>query len=961
MTMSDSGMSLALEPPSLAKLSPRVGVRPLVIAALGCAGYYVGGAIGITLHFAPGRISGIWLPHGILVATLLFLPVRRWWLLGALLLPTHVHMIRSLMVDVPPWVMAVQFGGNFGEAVLAAAVVRPILGQPPRLNNLTRMTAFIVLAGVLVPAVCCALVTWLFNLTGWLTDFWISWQRRLFSHVCGALVVTPPIIHLATGGLTEIRRASRGRIAEFILLTAGLALVLMAVFGLRQKPPHHLWTMFALLPLLLWSALRFGPGALGSHLLALTFVALLATKAGRGPFTAGSTAEIVLALQGFCLTISIPMLLLLSVVQQHARTVVALRDSQRQYRSVVDDQAELICRFRHGGIITFVNGAYGRYFQRDPAELVGQDFWQFIPPEEHEAARAQLASITPDHPVISYEHEVVAPGGEVRWQQWTDRGFFDASGRIVEYQSVGHDITERKRAEEAVKERENQLRLFVQHAPAAVAMLDREMRYLIYSQRWLTDYGLGDQNLVGRSHYDVFPEIPERWKDTHRRCLEGAVESCEEDLFVRPDGSPDWVRWEVRPWHNAHHEIGGVIMFTEVITERKRAQDEHRQLAAQTRVTEALRDVDRRKDEFLAMLAHELRNPLAPITMAVEVLRSRAPAEEPMVWARDVIDRQTAQLTRLVDDLLDVSRITLGKIRLEPKLLDLADAVRQAVDCTRPLLAARNHQMVVDLPPRPLLVRGDGVRLSQVISNLLSNAAKYTAEGGRIALTLCAADAQAVITVSDNGSGIPADMLDRVFELFTQLEPPDNRTQGGLGIGLALVKRLVEMHGGTIRARSDGPGQGSSFEVRLDLVADQPLESVHEVAASAGEPGGARKRILIVDDNVDAAEALGRVLRLQEHEVHLAHDGLTGLEAARVINPDVILLDIGLPRLSGLEVARQLRQSTDGSLPLLVATTGFGRTEDRARTAAAGFDHHLTKPVDPRLLQSLVQSVRRPG
>jgi PAS domain S-box-containing protein len=927
-----------------------------LVALLGSVGYYLGGAIGIALHFAPGRNSGIWLPHGILVAALLFLPVRRWWWLAALLLPTHVHMVLSLMGPVPPATLAVQYGGNFAQAALAAAVVRPILGQPPRLNKLSRMTAFIVLAAVVVPALGCLVVTWLFTLTGWTGDFWVSWQRRVFSQICGAVVVTPPIIHLATGGVAEMWRAPLRRVVEFMLLTAGLGLVLLALFGFRPNPPHHLWTMFALLPLLLWSALRFGPGALGSHLLAVTFVALLSTKAGRGPFTGGSPAEVVLALQGFFLAISIPMLLLMALVQQHAQTLVALRESQARYRSVVEDQTELICRFLGDGTITFVNGAYCRYFRRDPADLVGQDFWQFIPAEQHAVSRAHLASITPTNPVGSVEHKVVAPGGEVRWQQWTDRGFFDPAGRILEYQSVGHDITERKRAEEAVKERENQLRLFVQHAPAAVAMFDREMRYLIYSQRWLTDYRLGDQNLTGRSHYDVFPEAPERWREIHRRCLAGAVESCEEDPFLRADGSMDWIRWEVRPWHNARHEIGGIIMFTEVITERKRAQDEHRQLLGEKQVAEALREVDRRKDEFLAMLAHELRNPLAPISMAVEILRSRAPVDESIVWAREVIDRQTAQLTRLVDDLLDVSRITLGKIRLEPTLLDLAGVVRQAVEGTRPLLLARNHQLTVELPPHPLPIRGDGVRLIQVVSNLLNNAAKYTGDGGRIALTVRQLGGRALLTVTDNGIGIPPEMLERVFDMFAQLESPDNRTQGGLGIGLALVKRLVEMHGGTIEARSCAPG--SEFVVGLDLVADHATQSVRAIPASAREPGSARKRILIVDDNVDAAEALCRVLRLQEHEVQVAHDGLAGLDAARTMNPDVVLLDIGLPRLSGLEVARQLRQQTEGAPPLLVATTGFGRAEDRARTAAAGFDHHLTKPVDPQLLQSLVRSAR---
>ena len=260
---------------------------------------------------------------------------------------------------------------------------------------------------------------------------------------------------------------------------------------------------------------------------------------------------------------------------------------------------------------------------------------------------------------------------------------------------------------------------------------------------------------------------------------------------------------------------------------------------------------------------------------------------------------------------------------------------------------------------------GDGVRLTQIISNLLSNAAKYTDDGGRIALTVREVGGQVILSVADNGVGIPTDMLERVFDMFTQLDGPGGGSQGGLGIGLALVKRLVEMHHGAIEARSEGPGRGSEFVVRLPLAIDQRLGRGPESPAHAGEQGehavptaSERKRILVVDDNIDAAESLARILRLNEHEVHVVHDGLAALSAAGRLEPDVIFLDIGLPKLDGLAVARRLRQQAEGSRPLLVATTGFGRAEDRERTAAAGFDHHLTKPVDPKALQSLVRSVR---
>jgi len=768
----------------------------------------------------------------------------------------------------------------------------------------------------------------------------------------GWSAVGTAITHLASGGLAALRRAPHRKVVEFIALTAALLLGLLAPFGWEPVRQEYQWLMFAPLSLLLWSAVRFGPGGLGLHLLAVALVTVLNTGAVEAP-------------QAFLLAISVPLMLLAALVRQHAQVAASLRHSQAQYRSVVEDQTELICRFLADGTYTFVNDAYCRYFERSsPDELIGQKFWQFLPEAAQAPTRAHLASITPDHPVKTIEHQVTVPGGEVRWHQWTDRAFFDERGRIVEYQAVGRDITERKRAEDVVKQSENQVRTFVQHAPAAVAMFDREMRYLVYSPRWLKDYNLGDQSLVGRSHYEVFPEIPERWKEIHRRCLTGAVETQEVDSFVRADGSTDFLHWEVRPWHDAREQIGGVIMFTELITERMRAEEEHRQLVAQKRVAEALQDVDRRKDEFLAMLAHELRNPLAPIVLGAEMIRMSAPADESIKWAREVIARQAAQLTRLVDDLLDVSRITLGKITLNLSVLDLGPVIAQAVESTQPLLADCGHELSLDLPDHPLPVRGDGARLTQIVSNLLNNAAKFTDKGGRITLGVRRVGAQIVLRVADNGNGIPPQMLERVFDMFTQLETPGDRVKDGLGIGLALVKRLVAMHNGEIEARSEGTGRGSEFVVRLPVAIGQ--EAGDAVAAgtalaSPSTPEARPERILVVDDNVDAAETLSRLLRLQEHEVLVAHDGLAALAAARHMNPDVVLLDIGLPKLDGLEVARRLRESGEGPRPLLVAMTGFGQAEDRARTAAAGFDHHLTKPIDPQLLHSLMRSARGAG
>jgi len=355
------------------------------------------------------------------------------------------------------------------------------------------------------------------------------------------------------------------------------------------------------------------------------------------------------------------------------------------------------------------------------------------------------------------------------------------------------------------------------------------------------------------------------------------------------------------------------------------------------------------------MLGHELRNPLAPIGMAVEMMRTLTPADDSIAWARDVIGRQLRQLTRLVDDLLDVSRITRGKITLLSTPVELTTVVAQAVETSRPLIDGRGHELTLHVPSDPVWVRGDAVRLGQVLSNLLNNAAKYTPDGGRIALTAERLDSEVILTVADNGLGLPAEGLERVFDLFWQFESRDH-AQRGLGIGLTLVKRLVELHGGNVEARSPGHGRGSEFVVRLPA-----LEAQAELPTVA--PRGAtrqplvRRRILVVDDNIDAAEALSRILELQNQEVCVAHDGHAALRMAVAMQPEIVFLDLAMPKMNGLEVARQLHIGSAIRPRLLVAITGYGQEEDRRRTAEAGFDHHLVKPIDPQMLISLLASV----
>ena len=378
-----------------------------------------------------------------------------------------------------------------------------------------------------------------------------------------------------------------------------------------------------------------------------------------------------------------------------------------------------------------------------------------------------------------------------------------------------------------------------------------------------------------------------------------------------------------------------------------------REMARTKEAEEKLQQANRRKDEFLAMLSHELRNPLAPIRNAAEVMRRIAPADPGISWAREVVERQVTHLAQLVDDLLDVSRITQGKITLKKEAVELAKVIQHSVETARTLLDSRKHNLVLNLPPTPIWIHGDFARLAQVVGNLLNNGAKYTAEGGRIELSATADRGEAIVTVRDNGIGIDGALLPHVFELFTQGERSLDRSQGGLGVGLTVVQRLVELHHGRVEVRSEGAGKGALFSIVLPCISEVPERDPVE-SASRGETSRTGKRVLVVDDNIDAAESIAVYLRLEGHDVRTVSDGAQAVALAQVFAPQVAVLDIGLPGMNGYEVARRLKNHGADAPALLIALTGYGQKEDRARSQEAGFHHHFVKPADPRVIQSAI-------
>jgi signal transduction histidine kinase len=393
-------------------------------------------------------------------------------------------------------------------------------------------------------------------------------------------------------------------------------------------------------------------------------------------------------------------------------------------------------------------------------------------------------------------------------------------------------------------------------------------------------------------------------------------------------------------------------VFFELYQQRHQIAAQRDELKA---YADALTEADRRKDEFLATLAHELRNPLSPIRNGLDILRASptAPRAEEI---RDMMDRQLSHLVRLVDDLLDVSRVSQGKVELRKEQIALSELLKTAVEASNPLIDAARHELIMDVPDQEVWLDADLTRLSQVISNLLNNAAKYTPEGGRIVLSARRDRGEVAIAVSDNGIGIPTDMLPRVFELFTQVRDNLDRSHGGLGIGLALVKQLVEMHGGSITAQSAGPGKGSSFRLRLPVVDAAAAPAAAELSPPASQQAG-RLKVLVVDDNFDVAQTTGWMIEAIGHDYHMVHDSKLAVQTAREYRPDAVLLDINMPGMDGYAVCRALREQPIFEDTVIIAQTGWGKPQDAASSGVSGFDHHLTKPVNMDRLEQVLTGI----
>lgn len=541
------------------------------------------------------------------------------------------------------------------------------------------------------------------------------------------------------------------------------------------------------------------------------------------------------------------------------------------------------------------------------------------------------------------ECRVMRARGGVRWVIARGNVERDAGGVATALPAIVIDITERKLAENAVRDSAEHLQLALAAADLGDWQWDAHEDVILLSDRAADIYGLPHGSVVSRVKLRslLAPEDRERVRLAVEDSLATHTDYDMEYRATRPSGEQCWIAVRGRGLYSDSGAVLGMIGIVQDITARKQAE-------------ESLREMDRRKDEFLATLAHELRNPLAPIRHAAQIARIPDATEAQKRWSNDVIIRQVHHMSLLLDDLLDISRITRGTLELRLVPTDLGSAIEAAVETARPSIDVKRHRLRIDLPVGAVRVSADPLRLSQVLSNLLTNAAKYTDPEGEIRLSARVEPQAVLISVADTGIGIDAETLPSVFEMFSQLHNGRDHSEGGLGIGLALSKGLVELHGGTIEARSAGPGQGSEFIVTLPR-REMPAPDVRPVLQPEAEQT-VRRRVLVADDNVDGAESLALLLRVEGHDVSVVHDGAAALAAVERLRPEVALLDIGMPGLTGYEVARRVRQSAFGRSTLLIAITGWGQDGDKARAFEAGFDHHFTKPIEPEHITALLST-----
>jgi PAS domain S-box-containing protein len=936
--------------------------------------YVAAGKAGLALAVVHPSATAVWPPAGIALAAVLLLGVRAWpaVFIGAFV----VNVLTAGSVATSLGIAA----GNTLEALAGAALVRRFPGRPlERASGVLAFALAVAIAGALAATVGVTSLV-LGGAAPWAGygSIWLTWW---LGDVTGALVVAPTLVLWARehdlGPLV-------GRAPEALALLATVVAVGLMVFGgVLPDDLDHLPLSFLALPPLVWSAFRFGPRETAAFVAVLAGIALVGTERGRGPFGVATPDVALLLLQAFMATAAVAALVIAVLVRQARQADAEVRATAEQVRLALEA----------GGMGTWewdIAGGAVRWSERLEAlhglaagTFAGtfEAFQADVHPDDRSKLQAAIAGAleTGEHRI---EYRIVRPDGAVRWVEGRGELARDAAGRPLRMIGVCTDITDRRRATDRLAflgeiarsitsslDLDVVLRRIAEGAQAlcgadtaAIFLADSASGTMVPRSRVgppLDAYrglgirpgeGIGGEAMATRrpvrvARYADDPRVPPAFLAIARET--GTIALMVVPILVGEDvAGLLYISNRTPTSFTDEDETICVRLAEQAAVAIQNARWAGQQQAARA----AAEAANRAKDEFLAMLGHELRNPLGALSSATRVLTIADPHGDEAAAAREVMGRQLRHLTRLVDDLLDVSRVMTRKIALRRERVDLGAVVRRTVDGLVGGDRPARHRVTVDAAP--VWVDADPTRLEQIVSNLVENAAKYTPDGGTIVVRTARDGEQALLTVADSGIGIAADLLPQVFELFVQGDRSLDRRGGGLGIGLTLVRRLAELHDGAVTASSDGPDRGSTFTVHLPAAA-APAAAV-DVAEPVSTPSP-RARVLVVEDNDDAREMLCHLLRLAGHEVHEAVDGPTAVRLALSLKPDLVLVDVGLPGMDGYEVARHLRRDANGGAPLrLVALTGYGQPEDRARALAAGFDRHFVKPVDPAAIEGLL-------
>jgi len=636
------------------------------------------------------------------------------------------------------------------------------------------------------------------------------------------------------------------------------------------------------------------------------------------------------------------------LVEAGGQSVYTLEAADQPYRLLIDQRPYAAAALTAEGVVIQCNRRFADLVQRPLSSLLGQPLSDFVTPDSRPVLETllrdgQIAEIHRELTLQRRDGTTVTPSIRINAVRAGALGLCLILTDMTE-QVHYQDLRRTQAALHAANER-----LDLAQQAGRVGTFEWNIRTGVMNWSGIKEelYGL-PAGEFGGSYEDwkqaVHPDDRERADAERLQAIAERTGLDSEFRIVRPDGETRWIANKGKVFYDADGEPLRMLGVSIDVTDHKRAMD-------------ALRDADRRKNEFLATLAHELRNPLAPIRNAVQIIKTKGPAQPELIWSLAVLERQVGVLARLLEDLLDVSRISRSALELRTERVELAAVLDAALETSRPAIEGGGHELTVAIPAEPIPLEADAVRLAQVFANLLDNAAKYTEARGHVRLSAERRGDDVVVSVKDTGVGIAAETLPHIFDIFSQATPALVRSQIGLGIGLSLVKSLVELHGGSVEARSDGRGHGSEFVVRLPVAVNVRLPAPAVPAAGDATPDVLKRRVLIVDDNRDSADSLAMLLRIMGHEVATAYDGEQAIATAAASRPEVVLLDIGMPKVNGYDTCSRIRREPWGADMLLVALTGWGQEDDRRRTAEAGFNQHMVKPVDAGALLKLLDSL----